>query len=144
MWEVGPQGCMEDGLTMCDSPPICNIPNSSNNNGDISNSNNINKVRSGANMFVQRYYIHYTLEKHFARTNILFPRVLLNELMFLFWVQDSWLKSRATKPHWEKSENIHFKYLWSQYLPIRLGRQGNIEYFCNVFNSVIWKIWLKL
>ena len=64
---------MEDGLTMCDSPPICNIPNSSNNNGDISNSNNINKVRSGANMFVQRYYIHYTLEKHFARTNILFP-----------------------------------------------------------------------
>ena len=64
---------MENGVTMCDSPPICNITNNSNNNGDISNSNNINKVRSGANMFVLRYYIHYRLEKHFARTNILFP-----------------------------------------------------------------------
>lgn len=37
---------MENGVTMCDSPPICNITNNSNNNGDISNSNNINKVDS--------------------------------------------------------------------------------------------------
>lgn len=56
--------------------------------------------------------------------------------MFLFWVQDSRLISRATKPHGEKSKNIHFKYLLSQYLPIRLGRLGNIEYFCNVFGDL--------
>merc|ERR1711971_321089 len=39
-------GCMENGVTMCDSLPIRNSNNNSNNNGDVINSNNINKVES--------------------------------------------------------------------------------------------------
>ena len=51
---------MEDGVTMCDSAPIFNIPNNSNNNGDIINSNNINKVRSRQLICLSRGIIHTT------------------------------------------------------------------------------------
>ena len=75
--EVCFEGCMENGvtLTMQDSPHICHAPNT-NNNGDISNSNNVNKVLShGVPRLICLFWgiIYTRLEKHFPWANILVP-----------------------------------------------------------------------